>query len=55
MYVTIASKHAAIMIHLRPTRSEIAPNTVKNGMANSSATATMMFDVFAFTFSTVCK
>src|SRR5277367_3369613 len=54
MYVVMASNQASIMIHLRPIWTEIAPNTVKKGIAHSSAMATMMFEVFPFTFSTVC-
>jgi hypothetical protein len=41
MYETAASKHPAIMIHLRPIRSERAPIATKNGMPSSSAIAMM--------------
>src|SRR6266436_9915985 len=49
MYVTTASRHAPNMSHLRPILSEIAPKTVKNGIAQSRAMAMMILAVLVFT------
>ena len=43
------------MSHLRPILSEIAPKTVKKGMAQSRAIAIMMFAVLVFTLRIVCR
>ena len=47
--MTTAIRQAASISYLRPIRSESAPNRVKNGMAQISAIAMMMFAFLAGT------
>ena len=48
-------KKSAIMIFNRPILSESAPNTVKNGMPNKMAMATIVLAFTISTFITLCR
>ena len=52
-YVTAAIRHPTRMIGLRPMRSDRDPNTMKNGVASRSESATIVFAACASTLS-VC-